>query len=969
MQDWLTSLNGKSAYEIAKESGYTGTESEFSASLAANAKGDAVSIKSASFNQAGELILLLSDGSSLNVGRAVGAAGANGKNGTDGADGKDGANGSAGVSIINAKVNEKGQLLLAFSDGKTINLDKITGTNGQDGIGIASSEINANGELVLTYSNGQTANLGTVIGAKGEKGDTGAAGQDGIDGENGADGVSVSAASINESGNLILTYSDGRVADLGKVIGARGEKGIQGEKGDKGDAGSDGVSVVSAEINSQGELVLIFSNNQRANVGFVMGAAGAQGEKGDKGDKGDTGAAGQDGLGILKSELNNNGELVLTYTDNTVKNLGSVIGAKGEKGEKGDKGDTGATGAQGEQGIQGEKGDKGEQGIQGEKGDTGDAGQDGVGIEDINIVSGKLTITLTSGTKLDLGNIRGEKGNKGDTGAAGEKGETGNGISGAAINASGELVLTYSDGQSEHLGTVRGAKGEKGDTGAAGRDGQDGKDGKGVASAVINEEGKLVITYSDGTIATLGKVIGPRGEQGVQGEKGDTGAQGEKGEKGEQGVQGIQGEKGEQGIQGEKGDKGDTGAAGQDGQDGQDGVGISRAEINAENELVLTLSNGHSINLGAVKGEKGDKGDAGVGIANVSITEAGNLKVTLTNNTSIDLGNIKGADGIGITKSIIDAQGHLVLTYSDGSSTDLGKVVGANGANGADGQNGRDGVGISDVTVSTDGVLVITLSNGEVKTLGNIKGEKGDKGDKGDTGRGIDHMDIVNGELWVYYTDGTNQNLGSTGGSSEGSVLIFVELPDGTYGVKAGEKAKDVAVIEIPETYNGKAVTQIIANGFEKLTTLQQITFPNCLKKIGSYAFYGCTSLSSITIPENATYIGKCAFYGAGLKTAKLSDATSWHAEPLAKITKSRISGVDIKIAFPSGLDLGSNNNEVENGPYTYDFWFTCDLSDQTTAANALIGTYNGQGSYFYSASQRFFDVSVNYYDVDWVKR
>ena len=82
----------------------------------------------------------------------------------------------------------------------------------------------------------------------------------------------------------------------------------------------------------------------------------------------------------------------------------------------------------------------------------------------------------------------------------------------------------------------------------------------GVASATINEEGKLVITYSDGTIATLGKVIGPRGEQGIQGEKGDTGAQGEKGEQGsqgEQGVQGIQGEKGEQGIQGEKGDTGE----------------------------------------------------------------------------------------------------------------------------------------------------------------------------------------------------------------------------------------------------------------------------------------------------------------------------------------------------------------------------------------------------------------------------
>ena len=84
------------------------------------------------------------------------------------------------------KSTKKGSFCWLFSDGKTINLDKITGTNGQDGIGITNSEINANGELVLTYSNGQTANLGTVIGAKGEKGDTGAAGTPGEKGRQGA---------------------------------------------------------------------------------------------------------------------------------------------------------------------------------------------------------------------------------------------------------------------------------------------------------------------------------------------------------------------------------------------------------------------------------------------------------------------------------------------------------------------------------------------------------------------------------------------------------------------------------------------------------------------------------------------------------------------------------------------------------------------------------------------------------------
>lgn len=38
---------------------------------------------------------------------------------------------------------------------------------GKDGVGIAKAEINANGELVLTYTNGNTANLGKVVGGSG----------------------------------------------------------------------------------------------------------------------------------------------------------------------------------------------------------------------------------------------------------------------------------------------------------------------------------------------------------------------------------------------------------------------------------------------------------------------------------------------------------------------------------------------------------------------------------------------------------------------------------------------------------------------------------------------------------------------------------------------------------------------------------------------------------------------------------
>ena len=49
--------------------------------------------------------------------------------------------------------------------------------------GIASAEINENGELILIYDDGREQNLGTVVGRDG------ADGKDGIDGENGSDGV------------------------------------------------------------------------------------------------------------------------------------------------------------------------------------------------------------------------------------------------------------------------------------------------------------------------------------------------------------------------------------------------------------------------------------------------------------------------------------------------------------------------------------------------------------------------------------------------------------------------------------------------------------------------------------------------------------------------------------------------------------------------------------------------------------
>ena len=92
------------------------------------------------------------------------------------------------------------------------------------------------------------------------------------------------------------------------------------------------------------------------------------------------------------------------------------------------------------------------------------------------------------------------------------------------------------------------------------------------------------------------------------GEKGDTGEAGQQGEKGDTGEAGRQGEKGDTGKAGQQGEKGDTGEKGASGQNGKDGIGIAKAEINANGELVITYTDGKVVNLGKVVGADGKDG-------------------------------------------------------------------------------------------------------------------------------------------------------------------------------------------------------------------------------------------------------------------------------------------------------------------------------------------------------------------------
>ena len=81
----------------------------------------------------------------------------------------------------------------------------LTGCGGKDGVGIKRTRINDKGELIITYTNGKSENLGVVVGQNGEDGQDGADGEDGQNGEDGQDG---------QNGNSMLT---GNVAAAASV--------------------------------------------------------------------------------------------------------------------------------------------------------------------------------------------------------------------------------------------------------------------------------------------------------------------------------------------------------------------------------------------------------------------------------------------------------------------------------------------------------------------------------------------------------------------------------------------------------------------------------------------------------------------------------------------------------------------------------------------------------------------------------
>lgn len=83
---------------------------------------------------------------------------------------------------------------------------------------------------------------------------------EGADGANGTDGLSITGATINGSGHLLLTLSNSTVLDAGYVVGLDG---------------TDGRGIASMAINGSNHLIITYTDTTTEDAGLIPGASGS----------------------------------------------------------------------------------------------------------------------------------------------------------------------------------------------------------------------------------------------------------------------------------------------------------------------------------------------------------------------------------------------------------------------------------------------------------------------------------------------------------------------------------------------------------------------------------------------------------------------------------------------------------------------------------------------------------------------
>ena len=362
------------------------------------------------------------------------------------------------------------------------------GSNGNWWVGGTDTGVKAAGDNGKPGKDGETPYIGENgnwwIGFTDTK--VKAAGTDGKDGEKGEDGET---PYIGENGNWWIGETDTGVKAVG-TDGADGKDGADGLTPSIGENGNWWIGATDTGVKAAGTdgtngtngadgLTPSIGENGNWWIGETDTGVKAAGTDGADGKDGADGTNGVDGR-TPQLKIGDDNLWYVSYDNG--QNWESLnvkatgeMGATGAQGEKGDKGDQGEQGIQGVQGEKGDKGDQGKQGIQGVQGEKGDAGADGA--------SGQ---NGTNGINGKNG-VNGQDGQNGQDGKDGQDGTAGRGIDNAMIDNDGYLILTMTDGTTINAGLVR-------DTSAvANKEANDSATAKSLATAAVGLSGASLL--------------------------------------------------------------------------------------------------------------------------------------------------------------------------------------------------------------------------------------------------------------------------------------------------------------------------------------------------------------------------------------------------------------------------------------------------------------------------------------------
>ena len=238
----------------------------------------------------------------------------------------------------------------------------------------------------------------------------------GADGMNGNDGKGVDNIVIDEKGQLVITFTDGSVKYAGIAKGENGKPGADGKDGENGKPGADGKTPF---IGSNGNW-WIGDTDTGIKASGKDGVNGEDGKDGIDGEDGKDGINGTNGVSIDKIEIDSEGNLIITLTDGTVKNVGNIV-------------------------------------------NTASVGFSELRITDKNT----LMITLSNGIIIESAPL-----------------ETvfGEGFGGMYINAVGELFIINSEGVETKIGAIK--------------------------DTYVNEASEIIVRFTDGSSVSLGAVAG-----------------------------------------------------------------------------------------------------------------------------------------------------------------------------------------------------------------------------------------------------------------------------------------------------------------------------------------------------------------------------------------------------------------------------------------------------------------------------